>query len=190
MPKVSFDSLAVVLAVAFLIPLFLGFAPRVRVPSVVIEIVAGIIVGPQVLGWAKVDEPVQILAVVGLAFLLFLAGLEIDTSQLKGRLLKVAGIKTFKPHDTINAATKAQILAITGTTTLNQAFARTQDGQIDVVRLSNTFDSKAYTMVRYGDIDDQAVEMFFRGSSTTEVARTDYESGNVTGCSVFWKTDI
>lgn len=92
MPKVSFDSLAVVLAVAFLIPLFLGFAPRVRIPSVVIEIVAGIIVGPQVLGWAKVDEPVQILAVVGLAFLLFLAGLEIDTSQLRGRLLKVAGI--------------------------------------------------------------------------------------------------
>ena len=92
MPKVSFDSLAVVLAVAFLIPLLLGFAPRVRVPAVVIEIVAGIIVGPQVLGWAKVDEPVQILAVVGLAFLLFLAGLEIDTSQLKGRLLKVAGV--------------------------------------------------------------------------------------------------
>ncbi len=92
MPKVSFDSLAVVLAVAFLVPLLLGFVPRLRVPAVVVEIVAGIVVGPQVLDWAQADEPVQILALVGLAFLLFLAGLEIDTSQLKGQLLRVASV--------------------------------------------------------------------------------------------------
>jgi Kef-type K+ transport system membrane component KefB len=92
MPEVSFDSLAVVIGVAFVIPLLLGLAPRVRVPSVVLEIVAGIIVGPQVLGWAEVDEPVSILALVGLAFLLFLAGLELDLDQLRGRLLRVAGL--------------------------------------------------------------------------------------------------
>ena len=92
MPPVSFDSLAVVLAVAFLVPLTLGLAPRLRVPSVVVEIVAGIVVGPQVLGWAHIDEPVRILSIVGLAVLLFLAGLEIDTSKLRGRLLRVAGL--------------------------------------------------------------------------------------------------
>jgi Kef-type K+ transport system membrane component KefB len=92
MPPVSFDSLAVVLAVAFLVPLVLGLVPRLRVPSVVVEIVAGIVVGPQVLGWAEIDEPVRILSVVGLAVLLFLAGLEIDTSKLRGRLLRVAGV--------------------------------------------------------------------------------------------------
>jgi len=92
MPEVSFDSLAVVLAVAFLIPLVLGFFPRLKVPSVVVEIVAGILVGPHVLGWASADEPVAILALVGLAVLLFLAGLEIDPSQLRGRLLRVAGL--------------------------------------------------------------------------------------------------
>ena len=92
MPDVSFDSLAIVLAVAFVAPLALGLVPKVRVPAVVLEIVLGIVIGPQVLGWAKVDEPVQILSVVGLAFLLFLAGLEIDIAQLRGRLLRVAGI--------------------------------------------------------------------------------------------------
>ena len=92
MPPVSFDSLAVVLAVAFLVPLTLGLFPKLRIPSVVVEIVAGIIVGPQVLGWAEIDEPVRILSIVGLAVLLFLAGLEIDTSKLRGRLLRVAGI--------------------------------------------------------------------------------------------------
>ena len=41
MPDVSFDSLAVVMGVAFAIPLLLGLAPGLRVPSVVLEIVAG-----------------------------------------------------------------------------------------------------------------------------------------------------
>ena len=91
MPPVSFDSLAVVLAVAFLVPLDARARPAPAVPSVVVEIVAGIIVGPQVLGWADIDEPVRILSIVGLAVLLFLAGLEIDTSKLRGRLLRVAG---------------------------------------------------------------------------------------------------
>lgn len=92
MPDVSFDSLAIVAGVAFTAPLALGLIPRLRVPAVVLEIVLGIVVGPQVLGWAKVDQPVQILSVVGLAFLLFLAGLEIDVAQMRGRLLRVAGL--------------------------------------------------------------------------------------------------
>ena len=47
-------------------------------PAVVLEIVVGIVIGPAVLGWVEVDEPLEVLALVGLAFLLFLAGLEID----------------------------------------------------------------------------------------------------------------
>jgi Kef-type K+ transport system membrane component KefB len=89
-PDVSFNSLAVVLAVAFFARLILGLVPRFRVPGVVIEIVLGIVIGPSVLGWATVDEPVQILALVGLAFLLFLSGLEIGLDELRGPLLRVA----------------------------------------------------------------------------------------------------
>ena len=92
MPDVSFESLAVVMGVAFVAPLALGLVPRLRVPAVVLEIVLGIVIGPQVLAWASVDEPVQILSVVGLAFLLFLAGLEIDFDQLRGRLLRLAAL--------------------------------------------------------------------------------------------------
>jgi Kef-type K+ transport system membrane component KefB len=92
MPDVSFDSLAVVLAVAFFSRLHLGLVPRFPVPGVVVEIVLGIVIGPSVLGWATADEPVQILALVGLAFLLFLSGLEIELEQLGGRLLRVASL--------------------------------------------------------------------------------------------------
>jgi Kef-type K+ transport system membrane component KefB len=56
----------------------------------VLEIVAGIVVGPSVLGWVEVDEPIAVLALVGLAFLLFLAGLEIDLASLRGHLLRLA----------------------------------------------------------------------------------------------------
>ena len=90
MPEVSFGNLLIVFVIAVAVPLLLGFAPRVRVPSVVIEIIAGVIVGPSVLGWVQIDLPVQILAVFGLAFLLFLAGLEIDLKGLRGNVLQVA----------------------------------------------------------------------------------------------------
>jgi Kef-type K+ transport system membrane component KefB len=91
MPDVSLSGLAIVSAVAFAIPLFLGLVPRLRLPSVVLEIVAGIVIGPAVLGWVKPDLPIQILALIGLAFLLFLAGLEIELDHLRGRVLRLTG---------------------------------------------------------------------------------------------------
>src|SRR5262249_3813910 len=84
----SFTSVAVVAAAAVLAPLALALT-GLRLPAIVLEIVLGIIVGPQVLGWAHADEPVQVLALVGLAFLLLLAGLELDLDNLRGRLLRL-----------------------------------------------------------------------------------------------------
>lgn len=70
--------------VAFWVPFLLGFFPRVRIPSVTLELVAGIILGPAVLGWIEPGPVVSILATIGVAFLLFLAGLELDLNVLKG----------------------------------------------------------------------------------------------------------
>lgn len=87
----SFDGALVIVAVAFAAPFLLGLFPRVRLPSVVLEIVAGIVIGPSVLGLVEVDQTIEVLALLGLAFLLFLAGLEIDFTRLRGRLLRLAG---------------------------------------------------------------------------------------------------
>jgi Kef-type K+ transport system membrane component KefB len=84
MPDDSFTSLAVILAAAFAAPLVLGMFPRVRLPAVVLEIVLGILIGPSVLGWAEADDVVRVLGIVGLAFLLFLGGLELDLRRLRG----------------------------------------------------------------------------------------------------------
>src|ERR1700759_2800179 len=89
MPDVHFTNLLIVVAVALLAPLTLGFFPRFRVPAIVLEIVLGIVIGPSGLGWGKPDLPVSILALVGLAFLLFLSGLEIDVRRLRGRIFKL-----------------------------------------------------------------------------------------------------
>jgi Kef-type K+ transport system membrane component KefB len=92
MAQTHFTNLLIVVVVAFAAPFALGLAPRLRLPAVVLEIVAGIAIGPSGFGWVQIDEPVQILALIGLAFLLFLAGLEIDLQRLRGRTLRITSI--------------------------------------------------------------------------------------------------
>src|ERR687895_702495 len=90
MAEISLTGVLAVAAVAFLMPLVLGLAPSLRLPSVVLEIVAGIVIGPAVLGFVEVDVPLQVLSLLGLAFLLFLTGLEIDLDRLRGARLRSA----------------------------------------------------------------------------------------------------
>jgi Kef-type K+ transport system membrane component KefB len=92
MPNVSFTGLLIVTVVAFAAPLVLALTPARRLPAIVLEIVAGIVLGPSVLGWVKIDLPISILSVLGLAFLLFLAGLEVELERLRGRLLMYVGL--------------------------------------------------------------------------------------------------
>jgi Kef-type K+ transport system membrane component KefB len=92
MPAVHFTNLLIVVAIGLFAPLALGFFPRFRLPAIVLEIVLGIVIGPSGLGWVTPDLPVSILALVGLAFLLFLSGLEIDLQRLRGRILKLTAL--------------------------------------------------------------------------------------------------
>ena len=90
MGEPQFNDLLIVVAAAFTAPFLLGLAPSLRLPAVVLEIGAGIAIGPAGLGWVEVDEVIEVVSVIGLAFLLFLAGLEIDFDRLRGRLLRLA----------------------------------------------------------------------------------------------------
>jgi Kef-type K+ transport system membrane component KefB len=92
MADISLTGILVVAAIAFTVPLVLGLAPTLHLPSVVLEIVAGIVIGPAVLGLVEVDLPLQVMALLGLAFLLFLAGLEIDLDRLRGPRLRSAAV--------------------------------------------------------------------------------------------------
>lgn len=90
MPDIGLVNLLGVLAIAFAAPLALGFVPRLKVPAVVLEILLGVVLGPSALGWLQPDLAVRTVALLGLAMLLFLAGLEVDVRNLKGGLLVLA----------------------------------------------------------------------------------------------------
>jgi len=88
----NFDNLVAVLAVAVAVPLVLAALPRVPVPGPVLEIVAGIVLGPAVLDLVQPDQAVRLVSTIGLAFLLFLAGLEIDVRHFRGPRARLTGL--------------------------------------------------------------------------------------------------
>jgi Kef-type K+ transport system membrane component KefB len=92
MVALSFNSVLIIAAISVAVPVVLGLFPKLPVSGAVLMVVAGIIVGPSVLGWARVDVPVQVLSDLGLGMLLFLAGLEIDLDRLRGPLTRLAGL--------------------------------------------------------------------------------------------------
>jgi Kef-type K+ transport system membrane component KefB len=89
---VTYESFAIVAAVALSAPLLRALVPALRVPAIVLELVGGIAIGPHGLGWVHVDAPIQVFTDIGLALLLFLAGMEIDLERLRGRVLRLAGV--------------------------------------------------------------------------------------------------
>ena len=90
MADLSFTNVMAVLAVAVVAPLIAAAIPKVKVPGIVIEFGLGVIVGPDVLGWVKIDEPLDVLSLLALGFLLFIAGTEVEVSSLRGPLLTKA----------------------------------------------------------------------------------------------------
>src|SRR3984957_1885177 len=90
MPPISFNSVLIIAGISVFVPVVLGLLPRLPVPGAVLEVIAGIIVGPSVRGWARIDAPVEVLSTLGLGMLLFLAGLEIDVERLRGPLSRLA----------------------------------------------------------------------------------------------------
>jgi len=62
------------------------------VPVVVVELLLGILVGPQVLDWAEVDPFTTFFSNLGLGMLFFFAGYEIDFERIRGVPLRLGGI--------------------------------------------------------------------------------------------------
>jgi Kef-type K+ transport system membrane component KefB len=86
------QSLVVILVAAALAPLLVDLPRRLRLPAVVAEITLGILIGPQVFGFAEPEGVVEFLSTVGLAFLFFLGGLEVDFDHVRGLPAKLGGL--------------------------------------------------------------------------------------------------
>lgn len=77
------------------------FAPilfsKIKVPHIIGLILAGVIVGPYGLNLLKRDSSIVLFGTVGLLYIMFLAGLEIDLGEFKKNRKKIAvfGLTTF-----------------------------------------------------------------------------------------------
>ena len=75
-------SLVLVLAAASAGAILSRLHPRITLPTVVLEILLGILIGPEVLDLAEIDSHLDFLANLGLVFLFFFAGLELVEQQV------------------------------------------------------------------------------------------------------------
>jgi len=82
-------SLVVIASAAVIAPVLSELLRRWRIPTVLFELLLGILIGPSLLGWVEVDGFVGGLSELGLAMLFFMAGYEIDFARLKGAPLRL-----------------------------------------------------------------------------------------------------
>lgn len=91
MSSEALRTLVLIVSIAVMSPFIADVVRRwIRLPGVVIEIGLGMLIGPHLLGWAHLDEVIEVLAEMGLVFLIFLAGFEIDPDEVKGRPVRLA----------------------------------------------------------------------------------------------------
>lgn len=90
MIEVDTESFFVIVLIAALAAITVAAVPRrLAPPVVVVELVLGIVVGPEVLDLAKTDDFIDFFSNLGLGMLFFFAGYEIDFERIKGRPLKL-----------------------------------------------------------------------------------------------------
>ncbi len=88
---IQYGGLLVVAVAAFVAPLIARLVPRRLVPAVVVEVLVGIVVGPQVLGLVRAQGAAEVLYLLGLGFLLFLAGQDVRPERFRGPTFRLAG---------------------------------------------------------------------------------------------------
>ncbi len=80
-------SLVLILAASTVAAIVARVHRRLILPTVVVEIVLGILIGPEALGFAESDPYIEFLSTMGLVFLFFFAGLEVVEKRVPRRAL-------------------------------------------------------------------------------------------------------
>ena len=160
MGQTSFTGLVVVAAVAFAVPLLLGLMPRVPIPAGALELAIGIVIGPSVLGWLSVDQPIDVLAAIGLAYLLFLAGLEVDAAHLRGGVLRTAGL----------AFALSVVLAVAAGYALDAADLVGDGGLVAVILSASYLGAIASVLADAGEVGTPLGSLTIAGAAIANVA--------------------
>ncbi|MEO1002821.1 MAG: cation:proton antiporter [Cyanobacteria bacterium J06638_7] len=149
---------ALLLGLSVLVP---PLIQRLRLPDLVGLLVAGVLIGPHVLGWITAESPVvELLSDVGVVYLLFIAGLEIDLAEfarIRSRSLRF-GLLTF--------ALPLLVGLLLG---LGFGYALLSSVLLGSVLASHT--PLGYPIVRsYGEVREEAVVVAIGGTIFTDLA--------------------
>jgi Kef-type K+ transport system membrane component KefB len=93
--ETSIGTLVLIAVAAVLAPLLSELTGRLAIPEIVFQIGLGILVGPFVLDIAHVTNVVSGLSDLGLTYLMFLAGYELDLQKIRGEPLRLAAVGWF-----------------------------------------------------------------------------------------------
>lgn len=101
----------IVLGIILLVPMLLN---RLKIPPIIGFIVAGVVIGPYGLNWLARDMSFEVFGQVGILYLMFLAGLEIDLFNLRKNLRMglVFGSLTFLIPLVLGAAVALGVLGM------------------------------------------------------------------------------
>ena len=103
---------AVILFIILLAPIILH---RFKIPDLIGLIIAGAVIGPNGLGIMLRDSSIELFGTVGLLYIMFIAGLEIDMADLRKNYFKTItfGLYTFLIPMTIGSVTAVYFLGFT-----------------------------------------------------------------------------
>jgi Kef-type K+ transport system membrane component KefB len=103
--ETGLNTLLVVSMVSAIAPFVSAMLARIRLPQVVVLIVGGVIIGPEIADWADPDS-IELLSNVGLGFLFLLAGYELELEMFREHVGRRAILAWF--------VTAAIAVAVTG----------------------------------------------------------------------------
>lgn len=106
---------ALVLLIILIVPLLFE---RLRVPGMVGLILAGVVIGPHALGLLERDQTIELLGTVGLLYIMFIAGLEVDLNEFSRQRKRsvIFGFLTFIFPFVLGTLVGFHVLGFTGLT--------------------------------------------------------------------------
>lgn len=142
---VQFGGLLALAVAAFAAPLLARVIPGRLMPPAVIEVLAGIAIGPQGFGLVRATGGVYVLYLLGFGFLLFLAGREIDIKSFRGPTFRLTSASYLVSLVVAFPVALVLRLVVPGTSLTLLALALTASSlgvMVPVLRDANEVDTK------------------------------------------------
>src|SRR5580658_1059133 len=92
MTLAAIETLVLIAVIGVLSPVLSELTGPLAIPEIVFQIGLGIVIGPFVLNLAHLDSVITGLSDLGLSYLIFLAGYELNIERIRGQPVRLASL--------------------------------------------------------------------------------------------------